>query len=195
PADIPQSIKLCHTETSFTLHDLYPKSLYHEVVIPLIRPPLTVDGLRDLRSLLSLPTEVAKTVLLNLRRDALEAKRLIEDDMRKRYSAVWDVQIGFHALPSVQHLHLHVMSTDFTGLYFKNKKHLNSFHPDAGFFLKIDEVLEWFDLPQAEFARKARIDKKEHEALLKQDLKCPGCNAPFRSMTTVRKHLTEKHEK
>ncbi|KAI0647091.1 hypothetical protein C8Q79DRAFT_604310 [Trametes meyenii] len=207
PEDIPDSIKLFHTDTTFTLHDLYPKSLYHELVIPLIRPPLTVDGLRDLRSLLSLPREDAKAVLLNLRRDALVAKQLIQEDMRKTHSVAWDVQMGFHALPSVQyvvqplrhlsHLHLHVMSTDFTGQFFKTKKHLNSFHPRLGFFLGIDEVLRWFD-PDIEptwFAMKSQIDRKEYEALLKRSLECPHCDAPFRSIGIVRKHLAEAHEK
>jgi len=27
----------------------------------------------------------------------------------------------------------------------KNKKHYNSFHPSLGFFLHVDDVLEWFD--------------------------------------------------
>lgn len=27
----------------------------------------------------------------------------------------------------------------------KNKKHYNSFHPKLGFFLDIQEILEWFD--------------------------------------------------
>ena len=51
-----------------------------------------------------LPREQARAVLLGLRRDALEAKRLIEEDMRARYGFVWDVLIGFHAVPSVEYV-------------------------------------------------------------------------------------------
>ena len=44
-----------------------------------------------------------------------------------------------------RHLHLHVLSSDLLSEKMKNKKHYNSFHPKLGFFLDIQEVLEWFD--------------------------------------------------
>jgi aprataxin len=45
----------------------------------------------------------------------------------------------------LRHIHLHVISSDLCSLSLKTKKHYNSFHPKHGFFLHIDEVLEWFD--------------------------------------------------
>lgn len=39
-----------------------------------------------------------------------------------------DFQIGFHAQPSMQRLHLHVISKDFISSYLKTKKHWNSFN-------------------------------------------------------------------
>lgn len=38
-----------------------------------------------------------------------------------------DFKIGYHAEPSMQQVHLHVISTDFHSPALKNKKHWNSF--------------------------------------------------------------------
>lgn len=39
-----------------------------------------------------------------------------------------DFKIGYHAEPSMQQLHLHVISTDFNSPSLKTKKHWNSFN-------------------------------------------------------------------
>ncbi|KAI0374935.1 hypothetical protein BV20DRAFT_935176 [Pilatotrama ljubarskyi] len=197
PVQIPDSVKLCYSDTSVTVHDKWPKGKYHELVLPLIRPPLRPEDLRDLRSLLMLPREQAKAILVGLRRDALEAKRLVEEDMVRQHGFAWGLQIGFHALPSVEHLHLHIVSTDFLGDGFKKKRHCNSFHPTLGFFLDIDEVIRWFD-PDIEptwFAMKSSLDKKEYEDLLRVDMSCPHCNEPFKTMPKMHKHLLDAFQK
>ena len=37
-------------------------------------------------------------------------------------------RVGFHAKPSMKHLHLHVISVDFISPFLKTKKHWNSFN-------------------------------------------------------------------
>lgn len=49
------------------------------------------------------------------------------------------MRVGFHAVPSMAQLHLHLISGDFLGTGLKNKKHYNSF--TTPFFLGIDEVI------------------------------------------------------
>lgn len=39
-----------------------------------------------------------------------------------------DFKIGYHAEPSMQQVHLHVISTDFNSPSLKTKKHWNSFN-------------------------------------------------------------------
>lgn len=39
-----------------------------------------------------------------------------------------EFQVGYHAEPSMQQLHLHVISTDFNSPTLKTKRHWNSFH-------------------------------------------------------------------
>lgn len=45
-----------------------------------------------------------------------------------------DFIIGYHMSPSMQRLHLHVVSKDFNSDYLKTKKHWNSFNTE--FFYK-----------------------------------------------------------
>ena len=42
-------------------------------------------------------------------------------------------------------MHLHVISGDLCSPTLKHKKHYNSFHPKLGFFMHLDDVVEWFD--------------------------------------------------
>ena len=46
---------------------------------------------------------------------------------------------GFHAIPSMNRLHLHCISQDFDSPSLKNKKHWNSF--TSSFFIPADEVI------------------------------------------------------
>lgn len=42
-------------------------------------------------------------------------------------------------------MHLHIISADLSARAMKTKRHYNSFHPTLGFFVHLDEVLEWFE--------------------------------------------------
>ncbi|KAI1795846.1 HIT-like domain-containing protein [Ganoderma leucocontextum] len=192
PNTLPPTVKLCHSDASVTIFDKYPKAFFHFILIPFIRAPLTAANLRDLRSLLQLPREQAKALLQTIRRDALQAKALVEAEMVEQYGCKWGIQLGFHSVPSLEHLHLHIISTDFRGEYMRSKKHLNSFHPTLGFFIHLDDVLSWFgpDIEPTWFAMRSDIDKKEHEKLLKEDMTCPGhCDQLFKTMPKVREHM------
>ena len=104
PNTLPPSVKLCHSDVSVTIFDKYPKAYHHYILIPFIRAPLTAANLKDLRSLLQLPREQAKSLLQNIRRDALEAKALIEEEMVKQHGFKWGIQMGFHAVPSLEYV-------------------------------------------------------------------------------------------
>ena len=106
PGTLPPEIRLCHTEDSLTISDKYPKSIFHFLLLPRIRPPYTAAGLRDLRSVLQLPREQARALLQAMRRDALAARALVEQEMLARHSFKWDIQMGFHAVPSLEYVPL-----------------------------------------------------------------------------------------
>lgn len=145
-ASLPSSVLLTHTERTLTIFDAYPKSIFHFLVLPRTKDsPLTVFDLASLRTLLKSDKVKAQKVLAGLSEDAETVKTMIEEEMMKRYGFKWTVNMGFHPVPSMEHLHLHVISDDLCSPSMKNKKHYNSFHPKLGFFLHLSEVLSWFD--------------------------------------------------
>ncbi|UZJ51017.1 hypothetical protein CBS101457_000337 [Exobasidium rhododendri] len=52
----------------------------------------------------------------------------------------WGVRTGFHSVPSMDTVHLHVISEDLVSASLKNKKHFQSFHPTLGFWLDLSYV-------------------------------------------------------
>lgn len=145
PANLPSSVLLSHTPVSLTIFDAYPKSIFHFLILPRITPQHTVFDLASLRALLKTDKAKVRDVLTALNEDAQMVKGMIQDEMIKRYGFKWGVWMGFHSVPSMEHVHLHVLSSDLCSPSMKKKKHYNSFHPKHGFFLHLDDVLSWLD--------------------------------------------------
>ncbi|QRV86122.1 scavenger mRNA-decapping enzyme DcpS [Ceratobasidium sp. AG-Ba] len=134
-----------------------------------------------------------------MQQDAEQTKAMIEDEMTKKYGFKWDVWIGFHAVPSMEHVHLHVLSSDLCAPALKKKHHYNSFRPDLGFFLHLKDVLSWFELPTATpfakgptFEQKAALSTQKYEPLLKKDLECFKCHETFKTLPQLRAHLQKE---
>lgn len=53
----------------------------------------------------------------------------------------WGIHCGFHAVPSMRHLHLHVISDDFVSDRLKYRKHYLSFHPTLDHFVTLEDAL------------------------------------------------------
>ena len=102
PASIPASVLLSHSETCLTVFDAFPKSIFHFLVIPRVRPPFNVYQLANLRSLLKCEKGQAKDVLAELRQEADNVKAMIESEMLKKYGFKWEIWMGFHAVPSME---------------------------------------------------------------------------------------------
>lgn len=99
----------------------------------------------------------------------------------------WGVQMGFHAVPSMDTIHLHVISTDLVAPRLKHKKHYQSFHPDKGFFLHLDDV-------RALVARGAtRLPKTPaaYESMLKDPLVSHLDGQTYPNMPALKRHLEE----
>lgn len=66
-----------------------------------------------------------------------------------RFSSVcnhWNATLIVSFLSFIfRHLHLHIISSDLCGDGLKKPRHYNSFHPKLGYFLHLDDVLEWFE--------------------------------------------------
>eukprot|EP00238_Polyblepharides_amylifera_P001613 CAMPEP_0196571856 /NCGR_PEP_ID=MMETSP1081-20130531/1984_1 /TAXON_ID=36882 /ORGANISM="Pyramimonas amylifera, Strain CCMP720" /LENGTH=392 /DNA_ID=CAMNT_0041888965 /DNA_START=24 /DNA_END=1199 /DNA_ORIENTATION=- len=95
-----------YSNSLVVLRDKFPKSRCHWLVLP------RVSGLMGLTSL------------------RVEHVPILEDMLAKGEAWAADhappgssVRLGFHALPSMKHLHLHVITQDFSGTGMKKKHH------------------------------------------------------------------------
>ena len=96
-----------------------------------------------------------------------------------------EIMAGVHAVPSMSHLHIHIISVDRVSACLKHRKHYNSF--STPFFVPVD------DLPLAE------DDARRHptrEGYLNWDFQCWRCGANFSNrFTELKKHLDQEYDK
>ncbi|KDR81553.1 hypothetical protein GALMADRAFT_59127 [Galerina marginata CBS 339.88] len=197
PEALPASILFKHSSKNLTVFDAFPKSMFHFLILPRIREPkLDATTLSSLRALIITDKELAKDVITALAEEAKAVKKEIQDEMVNRYGFKWDVWTGFHGTPSMEHIHLHVLSADLCSEKMKNKKHYNSFHPKLGFFLHIDDVLSWFEAEPSYYANLVKqLKRSTYEPILKENLVCFHCHAEMKNMPTLKTHLQEEWDK
>ncbi|KLO13511.1 HIT-like protein [Schizopora paradoxa] len=189
-----------YTENTITIWDQFPKAIFHFLVLPRVKaPPRTKTNLKSLRSLFSrnVPKDEARQVIQEIAKDAYALRDQIRKEMMDRYRFTWDIQLGFHAIQSMDHIHLHVISNDFHADGLKTRKHINSFtpNPEVGYFLKLDDVLEWFEAVPEIYEMQIKPIKYEQERLkakLRLPIVCPHCNRDFDNrFAEFKKHIDE----
>lgn len=93
-------------------------------------------------------------------------------------------RVGFHAVPSMRRLHMHVISQDFSGAALKRARHWHSF-TQRQFFLDARDVLATLRTHG-----RVPIDRERCEALLRSTaLQCHRCAATAHNMSELRRHL------
>jgi aprataxin len=92
-----------------------------------------------------------------------------------------DVNIGFHSVPSMSQLHLHVISRDFDSTCLKNKKHWNSL--TSSFFRRYYDVVK-----EIERDGVLEIDEEKAEASLKLAMRCPICKIELSNIPKAKDH-------
>ncbi|KAI9745672.1 MAG: aprataxin-like protein [Claussenomyces sp. TS43310] len=204
PTAFPPSRVIYHNDNFLAIHDLYPKSSVHTLLIP-----------RGPQSLVH-PFEAFEDAefLAGVREEAGKLRSMVAKELRRKYSKYskqeqareralngedevpdggdlpagrdWEAEVvaGVHAHPSMSHLHVHVMSIDHYSDHLKHRKHYNSF--STPFFVGLE------DLPLAE------DDARRHpgrEGYLNWDFKCWRCGKNFgRKFVRVKEHLAEEFE-
>ncbi|KAJ6438601.1 aprataxin-like protein [Purpureocillium lavendulum] len=95
-----------------------------------------------------------------------------------------EVLVGVHAVPSMRHLHIHVLSRDMHSASLKHRKHYNSFNTPF--------LVDVADFPLA--ADDPRRDPKGH-GYLRRDLVCWRCKRNFKNhFKELKEHLDEEFE-
>ncbi|KAF8936692.1 hypothetical protein BGZ58_003842 [Dissophora ornata] len=107
----------------------------------------------------------------------------------KKESPTLEFKMGFHAIPSILRLHLHIISQDFCSEALKTKHHWNSF--TTSFFIPPEEVVSAIQA-KGSFPQTSE-QRAGYEALLKRDLHCNQCGEKPKNMPALRKHLQEHY--
>lgn len=145
--------------------DKYPKARHHWLVLPKEDIP-TIKSLR----MNHLP------ILEHLEK---VGRNLISDnDLQEAH-----FRLGYHAVPSMAQLHLHVISQDFDSPSLKTKKHWNSF--TTAYFVDSSKLIENI----RENGRFTLVEPRIAEVLLKKDLKCHRCDYKPSTIPKLKEHL------
>lgn len=151
------------------IKDKYPKAQHHWLVLPW-------ESISSLKAL--------RTDHLEL----LQHMHTVGEKLIQDYANFSNTKfrLGYHAIPSMSHVHLHVISQDFDSQCLKNKKHWNSFTTD--YFLQSEDVIEMVK-------QNGRVMVKDGVAeLLKSPLQCHVCKQPQSTIPQLKEHL-KKHWK
>ena len=108
------------------------------------------------------------------------------------------VLIGFHAVPSLQPLHLHVLSNDMHATAMKTRAHLGSF--TSGFFKRAEDVIALLEAERAGTSSSstssggggisAMFDAAAAKIVAKEFvITCPHCSARPASMPALKAHI------
>lgn len=202
PQSFPPSRVIYYTEKWVVINDMYPKSSVHVLLLP--RDPSknllhAFDAFEDPVFLADVQAEVKKIRILvakELRRkygkssaqEKAREKAMVADPPPDELPAGrdWeeDVISGIHARPSMNHLHIHVLSVDRVNDCMRHGRHYNSFA--TPFLVDVE------DFPLA------KNDVRRHpgtEGYLDSNLKCWRCGREFGNhFARLKQHLAEEFQ-
>ncbi|XP_053606621.1 aprataxin [Plodia interpunctella] len=158
----PESI-VKKTDRVVAIRDKYPKAKIHYLILP-FEDINSIHKLNDTH--VGLLEEFGKLY-----------QELKEEHMDSSLRA------GFHAVPSMQRLHMHVISTDMVSPCLKTKVHWNSF--TTNFFIPYQDALK--ELKESGSIKK--ISSELHKSLMATDLVCNQCDFKPKNMPQLKEHL------
>ncbi|KAL1956430.1 hypothetical protein VTO42DRAFT_7316 [Malbranchea cinnamomea] len=202
PESFPPSTVIYYNDDFVAIHDLYPKSTVHFLLLPrdpqkfFLHPFEALENTQFLAKVREETVKLRKIAASELRRsfgrfsmaeqvrqEAMEADPP-PDELPQGRNWEDEVRVGIHARPSMNHLHIHVISVDRHSPCLKHRKHYNSFA--TSFFVPIED----FPLAPDDIRR-----HPEREGYLQRDLICWRCGKNFgNKFTMLKEHLEEEFE-
>ena len=174
PANVTRQV-FWYDSDFVVVYDAYPKSRRHLLVMP----RLSASRARDVYGF-------SATDLPLVRRLHDVARRVARSVVGGDADAV--AQLGYHALPTMRHVHLHVMSRDLDSPWLKKPEHWNSFtHPRL--FLSMAHV-------EAALAAGASLPPPPASLAALQamvPLPCPACAEAFPTVAAAKEHWGARH--
>lgn len=136
-----------------------------------------------------------------------EMKFLAQSVVQVHGRTIDEFKIGYHAKPSMQRVHLHVISRDFHSPCLKTKKHWNSFNTpfllstecklflgllvitDNDSFTKFISILSDVIDQLEQSGRVQKLQEQTIKDYLASPLKCNSCQARLRNIPELKEHL------
>ncbi|CAM1310821.1 APTX (predicted) [Pycnogonum litorale] len=159
-------LKVEEDDKIIVIKDMYPKAKHHFLVLPKLDIP-------NLKSLSSIHIPLLKH---------MEAKGKCVAERTDPHS---HFKYGYHAVPSMGHIHLHVISQDFDSSCLKTKKHWNSFN--TPYFVNSKDLLKQLE----ESGVVTLISPSRSKQLLDTPLKCHKCNQLQKNMPKLKDHINK----
>ncbi|RAO70769.1 uncharacterized protein BHQ10_006781 [Talaromyces amestolkiae] len=202
PESYPSSVVIYYNDNFVAIHDMFPKSSLHLLLLPreatkFYQHPF--DAFEDIEFLHKVQEEVKKLRSLAARElQRRYGKYSLQEKARREamerdpppdelpLGRDWEKEIitGIHAHPSMNHLHIHVMSVDRYSDRLKHRKHYNSF--STPFFVPIED----FPLAPDDVRR-----HPSREGYLNRDFECWRCKKKFgKQFQQLKQHLEEEFE-
>lgn len=204
PAAFPASVVIAHDDDFVVIHDKFPKATVHALILP--RSPAVnlqhpFEALADPVFLAKVKAQAVKTkalVAAELQRQLgkysrQEASRqaVLNGEVEAEGDTLpegrdWaaEVRCGVHAVPSMSHVHIHVLSRDMHSGKLKHRKHYNSFN--TPFLVDIED----FPLRGDDPRRNTR-----HEGYMQWDLRCWRCGRNFgNKFAQLKEHLEKEFD-
>lgn len=155
-------------ELTVTLKDGFPKAKYHYLIVP----RESINSVKELsRRNLDLLNHIHKVA-----EDLISRVHKKEPGLRFRF--------GYHAVPSMNRLHMHIISQDFDSPRMRTRHHWNTFNTE--YFMDSTTVTE--TLKSVGYIE---VDEEKYEALLTLQMKCNICPRRYEDMTALKSHLME----
>lgn len=152
------------TDDYVVINDVYPKAKKHILVIS------RLPGL---------------DCLSVIRRESLPMLKKMHDvglkwaEKFSSHEPSLEFRLGYHSVPSMRQLHLHVISQDFDSTHLRNKKHWNSFN--TLFFRDSIDALDEIE--------KNGLATIKDEKLLSSELRCHRCKSAHPNIPKLKSHI------
>ncbi|KAI1297551.1 hypothetical protein EDD11_007096 [Mortierella claussenii] len=171
-ANIPEDVRYWHDETHFIIKDRYPKSTVHLLVMP--------------RVLCEKLFYLSDQHGIDMVRGLQSRGEWLINRLKAQYPHL-SFTMGFHVIPSMLQIHLHVISTDFCAETMKNFWNFNAF--TTPYFVSPQDVIKIIQERKQFLYSKLEIKLFKH--YLKLPLKCNQCDFFPLYMGELKLHLQE----
>ncbi|KAL7095283.1 hypothetical protein ACP275_10G013800 [Erythranthe tilingii] len=162
--DKDENIVLEKTDDVVVINDAFPKAQKHFLVIA------RLDGLDSL-------ADVCKEHVALLKTMHDVGLKWVEKSLDENKSLTF--RLGYHSVPSMKQLHLHVISQDFDSNHLKHKKHWNSFN--TRFFLDSVDVIK-----ELEDTGSVTLITDDFRSM---ELRCNRCRSAHPNLPRLKSHV------